>query len=295
MREGQSEPAASVALVALAALCWGVSGGLGAILMSAGWSALLVAFYRGAIGLLFALLWLLLEPRGAGLNIPRLWFWAVTAGIAVALNFSSYFISIDRGGVSVAATLMYSAPVFVHLACLLLRIETFSVRKSLAVALVIAGIVLLTEIYAIAPDSVTLLGFAAGLLAGVSYAVFIFAFKYAARYGSAQSVLAIAFATLILSLVWRISPGQIAAVPASDSWPLFIALGVLGAGLSFYLYVIGIRGTAPTFAAVVAMIEPVSASLFGIAILGERLGALQYLGMGLILLTATVFSMWSRD
>ena len=39
--------------VALAALCWGLSGGIGGILMANGWDAIVVSFYRGAIGLLF--------------------------------------------------------------------------------------------------------------------------------------------------------------------------------------------------------------------------------------------------
>jgi drug/metabolite transporter (DMT)-like permease len=46
---------ASTALVVLAALCWGLSGGIGGILMADGWAAFVVSFYRGAIGLLFVL------------------------------------------------------------------------------------------------------------------------------------------------------------------------------------------------------------------------------------------------
>lgn len=48
----------STALVILAALCWGLSGGIGGMLMAEGWGVFLVAFYRGAIGLLFVLAWL---------------------------------------------------------------------------------------------------------------------------------------------------------------------------------------------------------------------------------------------
>lgn len=47
--------AASAALVALAALCWGLSGGIGGILTAEGWDPVLVSFYRGVIGLLFVL------------------------------------------------------------------------------------------------------------------------------------------------------------------------------------------------------------------------------------------------
>ena len=57
----------STAFVVLAALFWGLSGGIGGILMANGWNALVVSFYRGAIGLLFVLVWLVLRPHGSGL------------------------------------------------------------------------------------------------------------------------------------------------------------------------------------------------------------------------------------
>ncbi|UZJ45002.1 hypothetical protein OOT55_02805 [Marinimicrobium sp. C6131] len=55
------------AFVALAAFCWGLSGGIGGILTSEGWAPLVVSFYRGAIGLLFVLAWLVIRPGGSGL------------------------------------------------------------------------------------------------------------------------------------------------------------------------------------------------------------------------------------
>ena len=63
----------STTFVVLAALCWGISGGVGGILMSDGWDPFVVSFYRGAIGLLFVLVWLALRPHHSGLASGRLW------------------------------------------------------------------------------------------------------------------------------------------------------------------------------------------------------------------------------
>lgn len=38
--------AGATALVMLASLCWGLSGGIGGILMADGWDAFVVSFYR---------------------------------------------------------------------------------------------------------------------------------------------------------------------------------------------------------------------------------------------------------
>jgi len=285
----------SSAFVMLAALCWGLSGGIGAVLMDDGWAPLVVSFYRGAIGLVFVLAWLALRPQGNGLANPRLWGWSVMAGLGVAGNFTFYFISISEGSVAVAATLMYCAPVFVYLVSFALGLERPSLLKGAAIVMVMLGIVLLTRIYDVQPGGVTPIGVAAGLLSGLSYAVFIFGFKYAAPHGSPQAVLVIAFAALSLILFSLGDSAQTLSVLSTSSWPLFVTLGVLGAGLSFILYIVGLNYTAPAVASIVAMVEPVTASLFGVAVLDERLVAIQLLGMGLILITVTALSVVSSS
>jgi drug/metabolite transporter (DMT)-like permease len=240
------------------------------------------------------LAWLALHRHDNGLANPRTWIWAAFAGIGVAGNFAFYFISIENGSVAVAATLMYCAPVFVYLVSFALKLETSSAAKWGAIAVVMIGIALLTRVYDVGAAGITVTGVGAGLLAGLSYAVFIFGFKYATPYGSPQAILAIAFAVLVTVLIGPAEFDQIVAAPGEQDWLLFAALGVLGAGVSFFLYVIGMRRTAPTVASIIAMVEPVTASLFGILILGETLGGLQLVGMGLILVTATALSVHSE-
>ncbi|SFU73891.1 DMT family transporter [Halomonas korlensis] len=283
----------STAFVVLAALCWGLSGGIGGMLIADSWDPIVVSFYRGAIGLVFVLVWLAVRPQGSGLGSRRLWGWSLMAGLGVAGNFTFYFLSISEGSVAVAATLMYCAPVFVFLVSFALRLERPTPLKWAAIVMVMLGIVLLTRIYDVQPGGVTPIGVAAGLLAGLSYAVFIFGFKYAAPHGSPQAILAIAFSALAFILFWLGDAGQTLAVLSTSSWPLFVTLGVLGAGLSFIFYVVGLNYTAPAVASIVAMVEPVTASLFGVVVLEESLGAIQLVGMALILITVTVLSVSS--
>lgn len=285
-------PSLSTAFVVLAALCWGLSGGIGGILMADGWDPFVVSFYRGAIGLLFVLVWLALRPGGSGLACGRLWFWSAVAGLGVAGNFAFYFVSIAEGSVAVAATLMYCAPVFVYLVSFVLKLERATPLKWVAIAMVMIGVVLLTRIYETGAGGVTLIGAGAGLLSGLSYAVFIFGFKYAAPHGSPQAILLIAFAVLVAVLILPGDSDQVVAVLSTSSWPLFVILGVLGAGLSFILYIIGLNHTAPAVASIVAMVEPVTASLFGVVVLDETLVGVQILGMGLILITVTALSVY---
>ncbi|MGM0905574.1 MAG: DMT family transporter [Pseudomonadota bacterium] len=282
-----------IILVASAALFWGLSGGIAGILINNDWDALLISFYRGAIGLVFVLIWLALRPRYSGLANSRLWLWSVIAGLGVAGNFGFYFFSISESSVAVAATLMYCAPIFVYLISFALKLESPTLVKWAAIALVMVGVVLLTRVYQIEGNSITLLGVATGLLSGLSLAFFIFGFKYATKHGSPQAILTIAFLTLVVVLGALIDPAEAAQVPGSVDWPLFAIIGVLGGGASFILYLIGLRRTSPALASIVATIEPVTASLFGVIVLGEVLAYSQILGMLLILITVTALGVYS--
>ena len=220
-------------------------------------------------------------------------FWSAVAGLGVAGNFAFYFVSIAQGNITVAVTLMYCAPVFVGLVSFVLKLESPTPLKWAAISVVMLGIVLLTRIYDNDASGVTLIGVGAGLLAGLSYAVFIFGFKYAAPYGSPQAILVIAFAALVALLIWPGDSSQLMAAPTTTEWPLFVTLGVVGGGLSFFIYIVGLRRTTPIAASIVAMVEPVTASLFGVVVLNENLSGLQFFGMGLILVSVTGLSVYS--
>ncbi|HCO64187.1 MAG TPA: hypothetical protein DIT60_05285, partial [Alcanivorax sp.] len=66
MRSGQTVPGVGLVLVALAALCWGVSGGIAGILIEQGWDASVVSFYRAAVGLVLVGVYLAIRPGGSG-------------------------------------------------------------------------------------------------------------------------------------------------------------------------------------------------------------------------------------
>ena len=312
-----------LALVILAAFLWGVSGGIAAVLMERGWDPLVVSFYRGAIGFFcFAAWWLArfatiprtdqkrrMHFRSARLDHERLAgpaghriradfakavFWAALAGLGVAGNFTFYFLSISHANVAVAVTLMYTAPVYVYL----ISLTTGAVRLTpgfvVAIAAVLLGVALLTQLVGGGDrlNGLSLAGAAAGIAAGMSYAVFLFGFRNAASRTSPVVVLMVAFLVFLLALAPLVDSGQVVAAPLSDDVRLFILLGLFGAGLSFLFYVLGLRRASPVAVSLVAAIEPATASLFGLVVLGQLLAPGQWLGMFVIL--ATVISLSAR-
>ncbi|MGD6818290.1 DMT family transporter [Metabacillus sp. 113a] len=281
---------AEVGFVMLAAICWGISGGIADILMNKGWDPIVISFYRGAVGFLCFFVWMIFRFKQNRGTSARLYLWSVLAGIGVAGNFAFYFLSIQASSVAVAATLMYTAPVFVLVISFLLRIERSTWFKWGCIAGVLAGIILLTGAYNTEALSVSFLGAATGLAAGLSYALFIFGFKNASSIGKPQTTLPIAFFSLCLILFLFMDKKEAAAALTSSDIGWLLLLGLVGAGISFILYVIGIRSTEASTASMVAMVEPVTASLFGVLLLGDQLAAVQVVGMAVILVTITVLS-----
>lgn len=276
-----------VGLVMLAAICWGISGGIAAILMNKGWDPIVISFYRGVVGFICFFAWLLIHFRQNWNLSLRLFVWSILAGLGVSGNFAFYFVSIQASSIAVAATLMYTAPLFVLLISLLLRIERSTWFKWGCIFGVLLGIILLTGVYNTESISVSFLGAAAGLSAGLSYALFIFGFKNASSIGKQQTVLTIAFFSFCLILFLFMDKDEAASVLISSDIGWFLLLGVVGAGISFIFYVIGIRWTAPSTASMVAMVEPVTASLFGVLIIGDHMTFIQLIGMVFILVTIT--------
>ncbi|WP_222843060.1 DMT family transporter [Salinisphaera sp. LB1] len=277
-------------LIIAAAAFWGLSGGLSGLLIEHGWAPLLVAFCRGLIGGALILGWWLLAPGRYRRPDWRMLAASAIAGVGVAGNLGFYCISIAHTSVAVAATLLYTAPLYVYLAALVMRTERLRWPRLLALALIILGVVLLTRVFQVDPAKLSWLGILAGLGGGLSYAVFIFGFGQATRYGRPPSVLAIAFAVFVVVLLPLIDIGRAGAALGSADVGLFVALGLAGGGLSFPLYVAGLRDTSPVLASVVAMMEPVTAALFGVGVLGNTLAPLQLVGMALIIGIVTLLS-----
>lgn len=284
-----------IALVILAAFLWGVSGGIAAVLIERGWDPLVVSFYRGVVGFLcFAAWWL---ARFAVIPFPdrRAILWSALAGLGVAGNFIFYFLSISQANVAVAVTLMYTAPVYVYLVSLTTGAVRLTPGFVAAIGSVLLGVALLTQL--VGGENLSGLSFAgvaAGIAAGVSYAVFLFGFRNAALHTSPVEVLAVAFLVFLLVMAPLVDPGKVVAASLSDDVHLFLLLGLFGAGLSFVFYVLGLRRATPVAVALVAAVEPVTASLFGLTVLGQSLAPLQWLGMVVIIATVTALAIRQR-
>ncbi|MGC8850176.1 MAG: DMT family transporter, partial [Candidatus Bathyarchaeia archaeon] len=121
-----------------------------------------------------------------------------------------------------------------------------------------------------------------GLSAGLAYALFvIFSKRMLERIPS----LTVSFYSYLLAAVW-ITPlviGLDFALPG-NAWILILVLGVLNTALAVSVYLHGLKRVKAQDAAVLAYLEPASASAFGYVFLGETVNPTAILGGALIIL-----------
>ena len=82
--------------------------------------------------------------------------------------------------------------------------------------------------------------------------------------------------------------GGLEFVPTAASIGLLVYLGWVPTALAYGLFFVGLRGVSASSAAVVAVLEPVTATVLGVLVLGQRLGLGGMIGAGLLCAAAVV-------
>lgn len=282
-----SSRAGGTLLILVAATCWGLAGGIGGHLVARGWDPIVVSFYRGALTLVFGGLWVLAAADRSGLGSRHLWAWSALAGAGVAGAFSFYFSGMRTGSVAVAATLLYSAPIFVFLAEFVSGRRRLTLGRLVGLALVTIGVALLSGFFSQAATGLSAPVIAIGLVSGACYAIFIFGFQEAAKHGSTPVIMTAAFTveTVLLLLLAGAGAWSRAVEPVDAA--LIVVLGVLGGGFSFLCYIAGLRRSPAGAAALLGMAEPITAAAFGFVVLDQALASRQLVGAVIVIATVT--------
>jgi len=208
-----------------------------------------------------------------------------TLGVAVSNYF--YYVAIQRTNVATAIIVQYTAPVWVLLYVVARGQQKLSAQKVIAVALAVAGSVLVIGIVGAKQERALRLdsyGIVAALLASFSFAFYnVAGHRILARYDRWRvlfwTLAAAAVFWLIVNPPWKI----VAAHYAPAQWLflfVFSMISVLGA---FSLYFLGLQYLEPTRAIIASCLEPVFSILLAALVLGEVLRPIQTLGIVFVL------------
>jgi len=267
---------------------WGTTGPLSTALYKEGEAITGIGFWRVLLGTLAVAAYALVFRRDL-FKVDRrgLLLVGLGGGALVALFEVAYQFAIAGAGVASAAALLYTAPFLVALLARPLLGEALTSRRLLLAAVVGVGAVFAVQggshganLAGVTTPRLAL-GVAGGLLAALSYAGTTLLARFAVpRYGVTKVLLLeIAGGTLLLGIILPLA-GRAPVPPATAGGWLYIVALVVGtvilANVFFFSATRRIEA-APT--AVAATIEPVVGTLLALALFSQRLTAIGWLGL----------------
>ncbi len=270
------------------AVCWGTLGILGSQLNRAGFAGQDVAAFRiviAALVLTAALPWF--WPLLRTLNLRRLPVLALQSAIGMLGMSLCYFAAVSRVGSSLAVALLYTAPVWSLLFARLLLGEGITRRSALLTLVAALGVALTMT----GTASANLTGILFGLGSGICYALYGVLGKRAMLGNPPMLVFFCSITISALILVLLPQTHQAFARLGGQAWPVWlsaVSLAVVGTIGASALFMKGLQKMPATRASVFTVFEPFTAVLLAAVLLGERLGAWQYVGVVLIISVAVL-------
>ena len=277
-------------LVVIAGIFWGVMGVFVRMLNDYGISSIQVTTVRFSVGVGFLALYMMIYDKSLfKISLKGFGICAVTGVFSCLLMSTLYFVSIEHTSMSVAAILLYTAPVWVILASVLLYGETFNLKLGIALVLAFAGCVLVSGFSA---GTVSTIGIVSGLAAGFAYALYSILGKYALKICSPYTVTFYSFLVAAICAIFICKPIELAGIIYSN-FDIAMLFKMLGIGfvpmfLPFLLYTIGLSKIPAGRASILATIEPMTATVFGMIVYGENPGILGFIGIACILIAVVM-------
>ncbi len=264
--------------------------------------ALVLAFWRDVFVVL-TLAPILALTRPGLMRLPRKeWGFLLVYGLVLALFNSMWTLSVALNGAAVATVLSYCSTAFTALLGWLLLKEDLGWAKLLAVALTLAGCVLVAGAVTRAAWNVNLGGIITGVLTGLWYAAYSLMGRSASQRGQSPWTMILytfAIASVFLFLVNLFPGGFIpgaASRPADFFWlgkawagwgMLFLLAAIPSLG-GFGLYNISLTHLPSSVTNLIVSLEPVFTAITAYILLGERLTSIQVIG-SLLILGAVIF------
>ena len=281
---GEDRGGRHAAAVLVACVLWGTTGTV-AHYAPPGSAAALIGLSTFGFG---AVLLLAIDIRGVArlMRSGRRPWPALAAGAAgVVMYAAMYYPSMALVGVAIGNVLaLGSGPVFAALLELLLDRRPIRPRWAAATAVAIVGICLLTLQAGRTPGPHPVAGVVLGLAAGFGYALYSYAGARLIGQGHpSRSVMAAIFAVAAIALLpwfFLAGPGPL----VSTRGVLILAyLALLPMAAAYLLFGYGLRRLSASTATTLTLAEPVVATVLATTVLGERLTALSWAGLALIL------------
>lgn len=276
---------ASIVLIVTAGILWGTTGLFTTFFGEVGLDPLQRTSIRAVFAAIAMAIFLFFKDKRLFRIRPRELLLCVSAGVAIYITALTYFLSIDASSVPVAVVLMYTAPVMVMSFSVVFMGERLTPLKGLAVAVMLAGCVLVSGI--IGDSDFSLWGLVFGLISGVMYSTYNVLTKFEMQKGinplTASTYAFISMAAVSLVFGNPVGTATVLLSRPLTHLPLAVLFGIVTCTLPYLLYTMSLKKLPVGTAAALSVVEPMAATVFSVLILQTLPSAFAWVGIALIL------------
>ena len=274
-------------LGALSAASYGVNP-LAVSLYDDGFNTDSVLFYRYALAILFMGILMVINKESFKITFKETLLLAVM-GTLMSLSSISLFESYNYIDVSTASTLLFVYPALVTIIMLIFYKERPSAAVVVALIGVSIGITLLN--YGEGSSSQSIFGVTIVIISSLTYAVYIIMTQKSSTLRNLSSLKLSFYALtfgIILFIVRIMCGNELHSLDNISHYGYVITLALFPTLISLTAMAKAIKYIGPTPTAIMGALEPVTAVLLGIVVLGERPSMWTYLGMVIVVLAITL-------
>ncbi len=271
--------------IAVAGVLWGTSGLFSYWLTQFGFTPVQMTTLRGVVSAIFMIFFIIVRNPKLFVLPKREILLVLGSGSSLFLTAFTYFASIKASSVSTAVILMYTAPVFVLIYSVLFLGEKLNKVKIISIFLMIVGCALVSGV--VGGIKFSLAGVLFGIASGISYSAYNIITKILTMH-KVDTFTVTNYNFIVMSLIGIIvcDPAEAVSITVKSPLtiiPIIIGLGLFTCFLPYMFYNLGLRDIPAGTATTLGIIEPLSATIFSVAFLGEKPTLPLVIGMVLIL------------
>lgn len=283
-------------LIILAGLFWGSMGLFVRHLASFGFTSIQIASLRlSCAAIIYVIILFFKDRKGFKIALRDIPLFLGLGLLSILFFTYCYFTAIQIMAMSTAAILLYTSPIWVMLMSLIFFKEKLTSQKIIALILAFLGCVLVSGI---GGGKVTVWGLLVGLGSGIGYGLYSILGTVALRKYSTYTVTTYTFIVAGLgSFFVADTPDMISKLQQTGAVPstlLFVLVtAIFTAVIPYLLYTLGLSKTTASRAAILATVEPVTATIFGFFVMHEKVSMVALVGIVLVLMAIAVLNIRS--
>jgi len=195
-----------------------------------------------------------------------------------------FFVTLRLTDVAIGMFLLFMAPVYVALLAPRLMGQRPDRIVAPALAVALAGMVAILLPALLGAGDISLAGLVCGVATGLLFAAYQLIVKSVSRQVRSSTIVLVELTCVIVFLLplalWQ-AAGMDQGLTQRD-WVSAVAMGLFATALAYMLYIEGVRRVRVEHASILGYLEPVSAPLYALVLLGEAPSATTLAGGGLI-------------